>query len=214
MFFFFSIATKRRKNGAAATFWTALAASSAELRRQSAAECERRYALLAARRAPTLPRGGEPKVLDAWSRLLDSRCAGHFGGSGRAAWLAVGEEGRLALDPRPGLGCVETLGGRVCELGAPADPGSPALDPPRSKRLVSVAMVRSARACSRAWREARGPPRRGRVVRAGGGVKLFEQRAAELRRRPPVTDREHALADLDAGSRRERERVARRISAA
>jgi hypothetical protein len=72
------------------------------------------------------------------------------------------------LDLRPGLGCVETLGGRVCELGAPADPGSPALDPPRSKRLVSVAMVRSARACSRAWREARGPPRQGRVVRAGG----------------------------------------------
>ena len=77
----------------------------------------------------------------------------------------------MGSDPRPGLGCVETLDGRVCELGAPADPGSPALDPLRSKRLVSMAMVRSARACSRAWREARGPPRRGRVVRAReGGV--------------------------------------------
>ena len=127
---------------------------SAELRRQSTAKCEWQSALLAARRDPTLPHGGEPKVLDAWSRLLDSRYAGHFGGSGRAAWPAVGEEGRLALDLRPGLGCVETLGGRVCELGAPADPGSPALDPPRSKRLVSVTMVWSARACSRAWREA------------------------------------------------------------
>ena len=48
----------------------------------------------------------------------------------------------------------------------------------------------------------------------GGGVKLFKQRAAELRRRLPLTEREQALADLDTGSRRERERVARRISAA
>ena len=29
---------------------------------------------------------------------------------------------------------------------------------------------------------------------------MFKQRAAELRRCPPVTDREHALADLDIGS--------------
>jgi len=86
LFFFFSIATKRRKNDAAATFWTALAASSAELRRRSAAECERRSALLAARRDPTLPRVEEPEVLDAWSRLLDGRCTGHVGGSGRAVW--------------------------------------------------------------------------------------------------------------------------------
>ena len=106
--------------------------ASAKLRRQFAAEYERRYALLAARRAPTLPRGRDPKVLDAWLRLLDGRCAGHFGGSGRAAWPTVGEEGRLASDPPLGLGCVETLGGRVCELGAPADLGSPALDPPCS----------------------------------------------------------------------------------
>ena len=39
-----------------------------------------------------------------------------------AAGATVGEEGRLASDPQPGLGCVETLGGRVCELGAPVDP--------------------------------------------------------------------------------------------
>ena len=146
MFFFFSIATKRRKNGAAATFWTAFAASSTKLRQQSAAECERRYAFLAARRAPTLPRGKEPKVLYAWSRLLDGRCAGHCGESGRTAWPTVGEEGRLVSDPRPGLGCVETLGGRVCELGAPADPGSAALHPLYSLRRGSVAMVQSARA--------------------------------------------------------------------
>ena len=125
MFFFFSIATKRRKNDAAATFWTALAASSAELRRRSAAECEWRSVLLAARRDLTLPRGEEPEVLDAWSRLLDGRCAGHVGGSSRAAWPTVGEEGRLASDPQPGLGCVERLGGRVCELGGAVDPGLP-----------------------------------------------------------------------------------------
>jgi hypothetical protein len=49
---------------------------------------------------------------------------------------------------------------------------------------------------------------------APGRVKSFERRAAELRRRPPSTDREQALADLDAGVRQEREQVARRISAA
>jgi hypothetical protein len=46
------------------------------------------------------------------------------------------------------------------------------------------------------------------------GVKSFDRRAAELRRHPPSTDREQALADLDTGVREERERVARRISAA
>ena len=49
---------------------------------------------------------------------------------------------------------------------------------------------------------------------APGWVKLFERRASELRRRQPSTDREQALADLDAGLRQEREQVARRISAA
>ena len=49
---------------------------------------------------------------------------------------------------------------------------------------------------------------------APGRVKSFERRAAELRRHPPSTDREQALADLDTGVREERERVARRISAA
>ena len=47
-----------------------------------------------------------------------------------AAWPTVGEEGRLALDLRLGLGCVETLGGRVCELDAPVDPGYAVPDPP------------------------------------------------------------------------------------
>ena len=40
------------------------------------------------------------------------------------------------------------------------------------------------------------------------------RRAAELWRCPPSTDREQALVDLDAGVRRERERVAWRIYAA
>ena len=51
-----------------------------------------------------------------------------------------------------------------------------------------------------------------RTGRTRRGVKSFERRAAELRRRPPSTFREQALADLDAGVRRDRERVALRIS--
>ena len=42
----------------------------------------------------------------------------------------------------------------------------------------------------------------------------MERRVAELGRQLPSTDREQALADLDTGSRQERERVAQRISAA
>ena len=136
MFFFFSIATKRRENGAAATFWRALAASSAELRQQSAAECERRSALLAARRGAR-----DPQRLVAAAEQPVRGILRRVGPRHVAVWLTVGEEGRLASDLRPGLGCVETLGGRVCKLGAPADPGSAALDPARSKRRVSVAMV-------------------------------------------------------------------------
>ena len=39
------------------------------------------------------------------------------------------------------------------------------------------------------------------------------RRAADMRRRPPSTDQEQVLADLDAGARQEREQVTRRISA-
>ena len=111
----------------AAAFWTALAASSAELRQRSVAECKRHSALLTARQDPTLPCGGETDVLVTWPQLLDDRCAEHIGGLGRAAWLRVqqlgrvsngGEEGWLVLDPWPGL-------------GATVDPGSVALDPLR-----------------------------------------------------------------------------------
>ena len=70
------------------------------------------------RRDPTLPRDGEPKVLDPWSWLLGGRCAGHVGGLGNAAWLKVGEEGGLVSDPWPGL-------------GAPVDPGYATMDPLR-----------------------------------------------------------------------------------
>ena len=115
---------KRRKNGAAATFWTALATSSAELRQLSAAECEWRSALLAARRDPTLPRSGKPEVLDTWSLLLDGRCAGRLSGLSRAAWTTVEDEGHLASNLPPRLGYIETLGEWVCKLGALADPGS------------------------------------------------------------------------------------------
>ena len=112
----------------------AFTALCAELRRQSAAKREGRSTLLAARRDPTLPRGTESEVLNASLRLLDSWCAGHFGGSGHTAWPTEREEGRLALDLQPGLGCFETLGVWLCELGALAEPGSTTLDPPRSKR--------------------------------------------------------------------------------
>ena len=86
MFFFFSIATKRKKNDAPAAFWTALAALSAEPRQRSVAKCERRSALLATWQDPTLPLVEELKVLNAWSQLVEGRCVGHVGGSGRAAF--------------------------------------------------------------------------------------------------------------------------------
>ena len=49
---------------------------------------------------------------------------------------------------------------------------------------------------------------------APGRVKLFKWRAVELRRRPPSTEQEQALTDLDVGVRQEREWVLRHISAA
>jgi hypothetical protein len=46
-----------------------------------------------------------------------------------------------------------------------------------------------------------------------GKVTALKRRVVELQRRPPSTDREQAIEDLDANMRRERERVVRRISA-
>ena len=43
--------------------------------------------------------------------MLDGQCVGHLCGLGCAACPTVGEEGRLASDPRPVLECVKMLGG-------------------------------------------------------------------------------------------------------
>ena len=123
MFFFLLIATKKGKNGTTTMFRTALIASSAELRHQSGDECEWQSALLEAQWDQTLPLGGELKVLDAWSRLLEGRCVGRLAVTsvpcGRvAAWHTVGAEGRLAADLWPRLGCVKMLCRMVSELAA------------------------------------------------------------------------------------------------
>ena len=102
----------------AATFWTALASSSAVLCQRSPIECSERARLLAKRPNATLSYGQEPRVLDSWSRLPDGRVTGRL--DSRTVWLTVEVEGRLASDPRSGPGYIETVGGRVIELGEPA----------------------------------------------------------------------------------------------
>jgi hypothetical protein len=101
----------------AATFWTALSSSNAALCQRSPAECAQRAAQLA-QNSTTLEFGREPKVLDAWSRLADGRVVGRL--DARTVWLTVETEGRLASDPRSSAGYIETIGGRVYELGEPA----------------------------------------------------------------------------------------------
>ena len=83
-------------------FWTVIAVTSSELRQRSVTVCERQSALLA----------GWPVRVRRW----------RVGPRHVTEWPTVGEEGRLASDPQPGLGCVETLGGRERELGTPVDP--------------------------------------------------------------------------------------------
>lgn len=107
----------------AVTFWTALAASNAALAQRTAVECERRMTELAAQQRAPSSFGGEPRKLDSWERLADGRYTGTYGG--RTVWLTVEAEGRLASDPRPGAGYVESLGGVIYELGtAAADSGA------------------------------------------------------------------------------------------
>jgi len=101
----------------AATFWTALSSSNAALCQRSPAECAQRAAQLA-QNSTTLEFGREPKVLEAWSRLADGRVVGRL--DARTVWLTVETEGRLASDPRSSAGYIETIGGRVYELGEPA----------------------------------------------------------------------------------------------
>ena len=70
-----------------------------------------------------------------WLVVARDTLVGRAAPHGRVAlWPTVGEDGRIALEPWPGLGCVKTLGGWVCKLGARVDPGSNALDPSRSKQ--------------------------------------------------------------------------------
>lgn len=102
-----------------ATFWTALTASSPVLYRRSGSECLERMAQLVLEQNVTRDFGPEPEVLEAWSRQSDGRITGSIGG--RTVWLQVEQEARLASDPRPGAGYIETLAGRVFELGRPVD---------------------------------------------------------------------------------------------
>ena len=97
----------------AATFWTALVASSAVLGRRTVDECmehavEQNITVL----------GPEPMLLDDWSRMPDGRYTGTLGG--RSVWLSVEMEARLEADPRPTASYVQTLAGRVYELGRSA----------------------------------------------------------------------------------------------
>ena len=99
----------------AATFWTALVASNADLCRRSPSECMERAAQLAAVENTTQAFGPEPAILEDWSRQPDGQIPGTLGG--RAVWLNVDLEARLEADPRPTASYVETVGGRVYELG-------------------------------------------------------------------------------------------------
>jgi hypothetical protein len=66
-------------------------------------------------RASRSPRSSTPGR-GCWTAGARDTSAGRAAPCGRVA--DGREEGRLASDPQPGLGCVETLGGRVCELPA------------------------------------------------------------------------------------------------
>jgi hypothetical protein len=89
------------------TFWSALAASTAELSARSAAECEERV-----RELEKAPRAGpQPAVLEDWQRLEDGRYTGRVAGESSFVWLSVSVEGRLASDPRPDVpGYIESVG--------------------------------------------------------------------------------------------------------
>lgn len=102
-----------------ATFWTALVASDPILYWRSPQDCSKRMAWLAAEQNLSQAFGPEPPVLDAWSRLGDGRFTGTV--DGRVVWLAVEQEARLASDPRSRAGYIETVAGRVYELGSPED---------------------------------------------------------------------------------------------
>ena len=101
----------------ASTFWTAMVSSSAALCERSPSECAQRVQDLVANNA-TFDFGREPKVLESWSRLSDGRITGRL--DSRTVWVTVEAEGRLASDPREGPGYIESLGGRIYELGEPA----------------------------------------------------------------------------------------------
>ena len=95
----------------AATFWSAMAISSIALARRTPDECAGRVAAID---SPTIY-GPQPPVLEAWERLDGGRIIGMI--DGRAVWLTIALEGRLASDPRSDSGYIEAVGGRVLELG-------------------------------------------------------------------------------------------------
>jgi len=108
-------------NGASTvTFWSALAAASTVLCQRTPVELEQRMLELAvAKDLPQDSYGSEPSVISSWERMADGRFTGSV--DGRAVWLTVESEGRLASDPRTGPGYIVSLGGRIYELGASSD---------------------------------------------------------------------------------------------
>ena len=104
-----------------ATFWTALVASTPDLAKRSAAECEKRLRELKEKAEV----GSAPLVLDEWKRLDDGRYTGRVTGESGFVWLTASTEGRLASDPRDEPGYIEVVGGKIYELGRRApDDGS------------------------------------------------------------------------------------------
>ena len=94
------------------TFWTALAASSAVLRKRSARECDQHFSAIA---SSSVQHGREPRLLSAWSRLPDGRYYGQQ--DSREVWLNVAREATLLATDCVSVRYVELVSGRIVELG-------------------------------------------------------------------------------------------------
>lgn len=99
------------------TFWQALATSVPALEARTPAELRCRFLEIAPSNSTA---GDEPTVLEDWDRLLDGRYTGRLAGQSSFVWLTVATEGRLVSDPREQPGYVESISGRIYELGQPA----------------------------------------------------------------------------------------------
>jgi len=108
------------------TFWSALSASTPELRARTPEACQRRWGMLAKEGSTSVVTGPEPATLNDWSRLPDGRMTGRVAGSAPGqdltVWFPIAQEGRISADPRLGPGYVEAVGGRIYGLGSAANP--------------------------------------------------------------------------------------------